>query len=83
MVVPSHDRPSYLRSLLDALQGQELEQDRFEVVVIHDSSDAETEELLRSHPLVSAGVLRHVTLAPTRRSRPPSATSAGEPRRRR
>jgi glycosyltransferase involved in cell wall biosynthesis len=63
-VVPSHDRPSHLRTLLDAVEGQELGHDRFEVVVVHDSSDAETEELLRSHPLVSAGVLRHVTLAP-------------------
>ncbi len=64
VVVPSHDRPLRLRWLLDALAEQTLARDRFEVVVGHDSSGTDTEELLRSHPLASEGVLRHVTLAP-------------------
>jgi GT2 family glycosyltransferase len=64
VVVPSHDRPDGLARLLDALAGQTLERDRYEVVVAHDSSGPETEELLRSHPLASAGVLRHLSFAP-------------------
>jgi len=64
VVVPSHDRAPRLRALLDALQEQELAHDRFEVIVVHDSTDTETEELLRSHPLAAAGVLRHTTLPP-------------------
>jgi glycosyltransferase involved in cell wall biosynthesis len=64
VVVPSHDRAPRLRALLDALREQELAQDRFEVIVVHDSTDAETEELLRSHPLAASGALRHVTLPP-------------------
>jgi glycosyltransferase involved in cell wall biosynthesis len=67
VVVPSHDRPVRLRFLLNALEEQTLEQGRWEVVVGHDSAGPETEELLRTHPLAAAGVLRHVTL--------PSATA--------
>lgn len=64
VVVPSHDRPLRLRWLLNALAEQTLARDRFEVIVGHDSAGPETEALLRSHPLASAGVLRHVTLEP-------------------
>ena len=38
--------------------------DRWELVVAHDSSDGETEALLRGHPLAARGVLRHLTFAP-------------------
>ena len=62
VVVPSHDRPLRLRWLLNALEEQTLHRDRWEVVVGHDSAGPETEELLRSHPLATAGVLRHVRL---------------------
>lgn len=71
VVVPSHDRPLRLRWLLNALERQSLERDRFEVVVGHDSADPETEALLRTHPLARAGVLRHVSLPPG--SAPPGA----------
>lgn len=71
VVVPSHDRPLRLRWLLNALQDQTLPTDRWEVVVAHDSSGPETEALLREHPLATAGILRHVTLAPG--SAPPGA----------
>lgn len=64
VVVPSHDRPLRLRWLLNALEEQDLDHDRFEVLVAHDSSDPETEELLTEHPLAQAGVLRHLTFAP-------------------
>jgi glycosyltransferase involved in cell wall biosynthesis len=64
VVVPSHDRAARLRALLDALEAQELARDRFEAIVVHDSTDGETEDLLRSHPLAAAGILRHVTLPP-------------------
>lgn len=63
-MVPSHDRPLRLRWLLNALEEQTLPRDRFEVVVVHDSSGPETEELLRTHPLAAAGVLRHRGYAP-------------------
>jgi GT2 family glycosyltransferase len=71
VVIPSHDRPARLRRLLDALAEQTLGRDRFEVVVAHDSSGPETEELLLGHPLAQAGVLRHLTLNPG--SGPPGA----------
>lgn len=62
--VPSHDRPLRLRWLLNALAEQTLDPARWEVVVAHDSSGPETEELLRSHPLARDGVLRHLSFAP-------------------
>jgi len=64
VVVPSHDRPLRLRWLLNSLEEQTLPRERWEVVVGHDSSDPETEELLRTHPLAADGTLRHVTLPP-------------------
>ncbi|PTL55066.1 hypothetical protein C7Y72_19945 [Paraconexibacter algicola] len=64
VVVPSHDRPLRLRWLLNALQEQTLDPAQWEVVVAHDSSGPETEELLRTHPLAAAGVLRHLTFDP-------------------
>jgi GT2 family glycosyltransferase len=64
VVVPSHDRPLRLRWLLNALEEQTLDRSEWELVVAHDSSGPETEELLRSHPLAAAGVLRHLTFTP-------------------
>ena len=61
MVVASHERPLRLRWLLNALEEQTLPRERWELVVVHDSGD-DTEELLRTHPLAGAGVLRHVRL---------------------
>jgi GT2 family glycosyltransferase len=58
VVVPSHDRPLRLRWLLNALEDQTLDRDDWEVVVCHDSRGPETGELLRSHPLAGAGMLR-------------------------
>lgn len=64
VVVASHERPLRLRWLLNALQEQTLQHGRWEVVVAHDSSGSETEQLLRTHPLARLGVLRHLTFAP-------------------
>jgi GT2 family glycosyltransferase len=61
VVVPSHERALRLRWLLNALEEQTLERERWEVVVVHDSGD-DTERLLREHPLAAAGRLRHVRL---------------------
>ncbi|HEY3020239.1 MAG TPA: glycosyltransferase family A protein [Solirubrobacteraceae bacterium] len=64
VAVASHERPLRLRWLLNALDEQTLERDRFEVVVCHDSAGEATERALREHPLAAAGVLRHVRLPP-------------------
>lgn len=58
VVVASHDRALRLRWLLNALSEQTLERSLWEVVVGHDSSDAETERVLTEHPLARDGVLR-------------------------
>src|SRR6478672_2900983 len=64
VIVASHDRPLRLRWLLNALEAQTLDRALWEVVVGHDSAGPETEELLTTHPLAQAGVLRHVRLEP-------------------
>jgi len=64
VVVPSHDRPLRLRWLLNALEEQTADRSRWEVIVAHDSSGPETDELLRTHPLAAAGVLRHMSFEP-------------------
>src|SRR3954469_22633166 len=62
VIVASHDRPLRLRWLLNALEAQTLDESLWEVVVGHDSSGPETDELLTTHPLAKAGVLKHVRL---------------------
>jgi glycosyltransferase involved in cell wall biosynthesis len=62
VVVASHDRPLRLRWLLNALEHQTLDRGLWEVVVCHDSSGSETDELLRTHPLTAAGTLIHTRL---------------------
>ena len=64
VVVPSHNRALRLRWLLNALEDQTLERDRFEVIVVHDYDDADTDSILERHPLLAAGVLRHERIAP-------------------
>ncbi len=63
VVVPSHERATRLRWLLNALEEQTLPRDRWELVVVHDSTDG-TEELLETHPLARSGLLRSVRLEP-------------------
>ena len=64
VVVASHDRPLRLRWLLNALEQQTLPREKWEVVVGHDSSGPETDELLRTHPLALDGTLRYATRPP-------------------
>lgn len=47
VVVPTHDRPDELVQLVEALAGQDLEVDRFEVIVVDDGSAAPAAERLR------------------------------------
>jgi glycosyltransferase involved in cell wall biosynthesis len=63
VVVPSHERGTRLRWLLNALEEQTLPRERWELVVVFDSTD-DTEELVRTHPLAREGVLRSVQLEP-------------------
>jgi glycosyltransferase involved in cell wall biosynthesis len=58
VVVPAHARPLRLRWLLNALEEQRLSQSRFEVLVSYDAGDVEIAEIVSSHPLARAGVLR-------------------------
>jgi GT2 family glycosyltransferase len=64
VVVPSHDRPLRLRWLLNALEEQTLDPALWELLVVHDSRDDDTERLLEDHPLAVAGILRHRRLQP-------------------
>lgn len=61
VAVSSRNRPLRLRWLLNALDEQTFSHESFEVVVAHDSSDAETEQLLRTHRLVASGQLRQIS----------------------
>ena len=63
VVVPTHNRALRLLWLLNALEEQTLPRERWELVVVHDSTDR-TAEVLRSHGLAAAGVLRDVRLEP-------------------
>jgi glycosyltransferase involved in cell wall biosynthesis len=56
VVVPSHDRPLRLRWLLNALEEQTLERERWELIVAHDSSDPETARLLATHPVAPRAI---------------------------
>ncbi|HEX8120652.1 MAG TPA: glycosyltransferase [Solirubrobacteraceae bacterium] len=63
VAVASHARPIRLLWLLNALEEQTLDRERWEVVVAHDSgTGSETERILATHPLAGAGLLSHVTL---------------------
>jgi glycosyltransferase involved in cell wall biosynthesis len=64
IAVSSRNRPLRLRWLLNALLEQTAEPGSFEVVVAHDSSSAQTEQLLDTHSLHAAGHLRQLRFAP-------------------
>ena len=61
VVISTRDRPLRLRWCLNAL-AEQLRPGAFEVVVAHDSTGSETDELLRAHPLAAAGRLRGLRL---------------------
>ena len=63
VVVTADERPIRLRWLLNALEEQTLPAREWVVTVVHDASRPDILELLQSHPLVAAGVLRQVVVA--------------------
>jgi GT2 family glycosyltransferase len=63
VVVPSHARRLRLRWLLNALEEQTLEPERFEVIVVHDYQGDDA-ALLDTHPLARAGRMRQVAIEP-------------------
>lgn len=62
VVVASQGHVLRLRWLLNALEQQTLDRSRWEVVVCHDASDAETGQILATHPLSASGTLRWTSL---------------------
>ena len=83
MVIPSHDRHLRLRWLLNALEEQTLDRERFEVVVVHDYSDGDAQEIIGRHPLAEAGVLTQISI-PAGEGSPSKQRNlgmAGRPRR--
>lgn len=64
IVVPSHRRPERLTTLLDALAGQTLPRERWELVVVHTYEPADATRLLDQHELGRAGVLRSLAVDP-------------------
>jgi glycosyltransferase involved in cell wall biosynthesis len=77
VVVPSHNRPLRLRWLLNALEEQTLQRERFEICIADDSGGDESEELMRSHPLAADGTLRFVRLPPAKRGSAGKLRNAG------
>jgi len=62
--VASHGRPLRVRWLLNALEEQTLQADRWEIVVVHDYAEATAERVIGGHPLAVAGRLRHIAIQP-------------------
>lgn len=63
-MVPSHARRLRLRWALNALENQTLARGQWEVVVVHDYDDRDTDETLGRHPLARDGTLRHIRIPP-------------------
>lgn len=61
VVVPTHNRATSLKALLDALAQQTMGRDRFEVIAVDDCSTDETAEILRSAEAEQAIPLRCIT----------------------
>ena len=64
VVVPSHGRHLRLRWLLNALEEQTLERERWDVVVAHDYDRSTARRVIERHPLHDAGVLREIRMPP-------------------
>src|SRR5829696_1142546 len=63
VVVATHNRALRLLWLLNALEAQTLPRERWELVVVHDSTD-QSADILCTHPLAAAGVLRDFAVEP-------------------
>ena len=69
VVVPAHGRALRLRWLLNALEDQTLDAERFEAIVVHDGTDAGIAGALRDHPEVrEVRVGRGTGTAPVQRN---------------
>lgn len=64
VVVASHARQLRLRWLLNALEEQTLDRERWEVVVAHDYDHETIRRVVESHPLHEAGLLREIGIPP-------------------
>jgi GT2 family glycosyltransferase len=64
VVVASHARPLRLRWLLNALEQQTLDRDRWEVVVAHDYDEQTIRRVVKTHPLYEAGLVREIGIPP-------------------
>jgi GT2 family glycosyltransferase len=64
VVVASHDREGRLAVLLDALAGQTLPRERWELVVVHTYPPEVAVPLLDEHELAREGVLRQLAVDP-------------------
>jgi GT2 family glycosyltransferase len=65
VVVASHERAARLRILLDALAGQTLARERWELVVVHTYEPDVVADLLEQHELARSGLLRHAWIHPS------------------
>ena len=63
VVIPTRDRATRLAAALEALSGQIIAPDRFEVVVVDDGSSDETPELLARPPAEGGPEVRAIRLA--------------------
>jgi glycosyltransferase involved in cell wall biosynthesis len=64
VVIASHARPLRLRWLLNALEEQTLEAERWEAIVVHDYDPETAGRVMDRHPLARAGRLRHIAIEP-------------------
>ena len=64
VVVPSHARHLRLRWLLNAMEGQTLPRQQWEIVVVHDYDDETATRVLDRHPLGEWGTLRQLAIEP-------------------
>lgn len=64
VVVASHARPLRLRWLLNALEEQTLDRERWEVVVAHDYDRETIRQVVEDHPLHEAGLLQEIGIPP-------------------
>ena len=76
VVVASHGRAAYVPRLLDALAGQTLARERWELVVAHTYSEDMAAVTLGGHELARDGTLRQVPVDPAR-ARPSVQRNAG------
>jgi len=76
VVVPTYRRPELLRRCLDSLRAQDVERDRFEVVVVDDGSGDSTAQVLNMFDVI--GVVQAENRGPAAARNVGLATATGE-----